>query len=172
MSAGTVLAGLIVSALGLVGLMQLYGFAVLPFNLAVVDVYLTTLGAVLLFGAIAIVGLGLVIGGLATIGEREVARVSEPTIIREVVLNQPIRTVTAYAALSELDLSILQLLSQGRNEGEIASVTGVALPIISEKIARLYIGGFITEKRALTERGFEAVRHSGELPLYVNYDVQ
>jgi hypothetical protein len=173
MSAGTVLAGLIVSALGLVGLMQLYGYAVLPFNLAVVGVYLTTLGALLLFGVITVVGLGLIIGGLATLGDREVITVGQPTLVREVVvLNQPVPTSGVYAAPSELDLSVLRLLSQGRNEGEIASATGVALPIISEKVTKLYVGGYITENRALTEKGFEAVQHSAALPIYVNHDVQ
>ena len=172
MSAGTVLAGLIVSALGLVGLMQLYGYTVVPFNLAVVGVYLTTLGALLLFGAITVVGLGLIIGGLATLGDREVVTVGQPTTVREVViLNQPIPAATVYAAPSELDLSILRLLSQGKNEGEIASVTGVALPIISQKITKLYVEGYITENRALTEKGFEAVQHSA-LPSYVNPDVR
>jgi hypothetical protein len=173
MSAGTVLAGLIVSALGLVGLMQLYGYAVLPFDLAVVGVYLTTLGALLLFGAITVVGLGLIIGGLATPGAREVVTVNQPTLVREVVvLNQPVPSSSVYAAPSELDLSVLRLLSQGRNEGEIASATGVALPIISEKVTKLYVEGYITENRALTEKGFEAVQHSAALPIYVNRDVQ
>jgi len=46
----------------------------------------------------------------------------------------------------------------------------VALPIISEKITKLYVEGYITEKRALTEKGFEAVQHSSALPVYVNHD--
>src|ERR1022692_735095 len=101
MSAGTALAGLIVSALGLVGLMQMYGYAVLPFNLAIVSVYLTTLGAVLLFAAIAVVGLSPIIGGLATLGKMEVVTVIQPTVVREVVvLNQPITTAAVYAAPS------------------------------------------------------------------------
>jgi hypothetical protein len=139
--------------------MQLYGYTVVPVDLAVVGVYLTTLGALLLFGAITVIGLGLIIGGLATLGEREVVTVAQPTVVREVVvLNRPIPNGSIYtAAPSELDLTVLRLLSQGRNEGEIASVTGVALPIISEKITELYVEGYITEKRALTEKGFEAV---------------
>ena len=173
MSAGAALAGLIVSALGLVGLMQVYGYAVLPFNLAIVSVYLTTLGAVLLFAAIAVVGLSPIIGGLATLGKMEVFTVIQPTVVREVVvLNQPITTAAVYAAQSELDLSVLRFLSQGRNEREIANMTGVALPIISEKMTKLYVEGYITEKRALTEKGFEAVQHSAGLPVYVNREVQ
>ena len=96
----------------------------------------------------------MIIGGLATLGDREVVTVGQPTTVREVViLNQPIPAATVYAAPSELDLSILRLLSQGKNEGEIASVTGVALPIISQKITKLYVEGYITENRVLPRRG-------------------
>jgi hypothetical protein len=133
-----------------------------------VSVYLTTLGALIIFGAITAVGLGLIAGGLATLGEREVVTVTEPTVIREVVVNQPIRTAVIYPALSELELSVLRLLSQGKNEGEIANATGVALPIVSEKVMKLYIEGYTTEKHALTEKGFEAVQHAAALPMYSN----
>jgi len=114
MSAGTVLAGLIVSALGLVGLMQSYGYAILPFDLAVVDVYLTTLGALLLFGVITVIGLGLIMGGLATLGERDATAESQPTAVRGGSNLEPANPYAAvYAAPSQLDLSVLRLVSRG-----------------------------------------------------------
>jgi len=83
--------------------MQLYGYTVVPVDLAVVGVYLTTLGALLLFGAITVIGLGLIIGGLATLGEREVVTVAQPTVVREVVvLNRPIPNGPIYTAAAPL----------------------------------------------------------------------
>ncbi len=68
MSGGTVVAGVIAFFLGVIGLLQMYQKTVLPINLAIVSVYLTTLGVLVLFGVIALVGVGLVVGGLVTLG--------------------------------------------------------------------------------------------------------
>jgi DNA-binding CsgD family transcriptional regulator len=167
LSAGTVVAGVIAFVLGAVGLLQLYGRVMLPFDLAIVSVYLTTLGALLLFGAIAVIGLGLIIGGIATIDEPETVVVTPaPTVVREVVVNQPVPAVAAYPTLSELEVSILRLLSQGKTDAEMATATGVSTAIISEKVTKLYAEGYITEKRALTEKGFEAVQPARPPPVY------
>ncbi len=155
LSAGTVVAGAIALLLGAVGLLELYGHTVVPVNLAIVSAYLTTDGALLLFGAIAVVGIGLMVGGLVSLGDEE-APVTE--VQKEVVVVQPVPSSAAYEALSELELSILRSLSQGRSEEEIAASTGVAPSIVSEKVAKLQSMGYITDKHALTERGFEALR--------------
>lgn len=120
--------------------MELYGYTVLPFDLAIVSTYLTMLGALLLFGAIAVVGLGLIVGGLATMGEES----PRPVVEKEVVVMQPAPSTVVYEALTELELSILRFLSQGKSEDEVAKETGVERSIISDKIAKLQNRGYIT----------------------------
>ena len=140
--------------LGLVGLIELYGNAIIPVNLAIVSAYLTRTGAFVLFGGIALIGIGLIIGGLATMGEEE----PKPIVQKEVVVVQPSSIGVGYDVLSDLELSVLRLLYQGKNEEEITRTTGVACPIIADKIRRLYELGYITDKNALTEKGYEALR--------------
>ena len=183
------MAGVIVFLLGLVGLLELYGRGVIPVNLAVVSTYLTFTGALVLFGAIAIIGLGLIIGGLATLGEEEptkvvVERPAQPAVVPPVVvvtqpavMSQPViappaqgatpRVVTAYAAPSDLEISVLRYLSQGKKADEIAQRTGVSDAAISEKMTKLYTEGYTTEQHALTEKGFEALRLADSQRVYV-----
>jgi|GEM_PF-2496833 hypothetical protein len=84
MSAGDVVAGAIVLLLGAVGFMAIDGRIVLPINLSVLSVYLTTLGAEIMFGAIAIIGFGVMIGGIASMGDEEPTRT---VVERTVVIN-------------------------------------------------------------------------------------
>jgi len=74
MSAGEVVAGAIVLLLGAFGLLAVLERFVLPVNLGVLSIYLTTLGATIMFGAIAIVGFAVMIGGLASIDDDEPTR--------------------------------------------------------------------------------------------------
>ena len=76
------MAGAIVLLLGAVGFMAIDGRIVLPINLSVLSVYLTTLGAEIMFGAIAIIGFGVMIGGIASMGDEEPTRtVAERTVV-------------------------------------------------------------------------------------------
>jgi hypothetical protein len=84
MSAGDVVAGAIVLLLGAVGFMAIDGRIVLPIKLSVLSVYLTTLGAEIMFGAIAIIGFGVMIGGIASMGDEEPTRT---VVERTVVIN-------------------------------------------------------------------------------------
>ena len=167
MSAGTAVAGVIALALGAVGLLQLYGYYVVSVNLAIISTYLSFDGALVLFGAIAVIGLGLLIGGLATLGEPETPKA---VVEKEVVVVQPTPAPApaVYGALSELELSILRLLSRGKNEEEIARGTGVSRPIVSEKMTKLHNEGYITGTHALTEKGFVALRAADSQRVYVS----
>ena len=78
------MAGAIVLLLGAVGFMAIDGRIVLPFNLTVLSVYLTTLGAEIMFVAIAIIGFAVMIGGLASMGDEEPTRT---VVERTVVIN-------------------------------------------------------------------------------------
>jgi len=162
MSAGTTVAGVIVFLLGAVCLLQLYGMVALPIDLAVVSVYLTTLGALVLFGAITIIGLGLMVGGLATTDDDRAATaaavVAEPTVVREVVVDRPVPSAAFYPSLSGLELQILRLRSQGEGAAAISRSTGVSEEIVSEKLTKLYAEGYTTETGALTEKGFDAIQ--------------
>jgi membrane-bound ClpP family serine protease len=158
MRAGTIVAGVIVFFLGLAGLAELFGEGFLPFSLAIVSAYLTRFGALVLFGVIAIIGLGLMIGGAVSEGP-------EVAVAREVVVAEPLGTRVIYETLSDLELTILRYLSQGKTEREISNTTGVAHSTISEKVAILRARGYITpEKNTLTEKGFEALRQTEPIP--------
>ena len=78
------MAGAIVLLLGAVGFMAIDGRIVLPINLSVLSTYLTTLGAEIMFGAIAIIGFGVMIGGIASMGDEEPTRT---VVERTVVIN-------------------------------------------------------------------------------------
>jgi Mn-dependent DtxR family transcriptional regulator len=168
LSASTAVAGVIVFLLGAVGLLEMRGSAVVPVNLAIISTYLTTTGAYVLFGAIALVGLGLIIGGIATIGDKpRVVQTEPPVVLAQPIVAQmgstPVAQVAApaqlgYEVLSDLDILVLRYLSWGKKPGEIAGATGVSEQIVSEKIARLQMDGYITDGHALTEKGFEALR--------------
>jgi hypothetical protein len=157
MSAGTVVAGVITFLLGLAGLAEIFGRPVLPFSLAVVSFYITPLGALLLFAVIAILGLGLIIGGIVE-GDRKVV-VAEPVAAQPVVVAAP-GTVPAPVgyALTDLDITILRYLSQGKDAHYVSKVTHVDRPTISEKIARLQAYGYVTSRHTLTEKGYEVLR--------------
>jgi membrane-bound ClpP family serine protease len=84
MSARDVVAGAIVLLLGAVGFMAIDGRIALSINLSVLSVYFTTLGAEIMFGAIAIIGFAVRIGGIASMGDEEPTRT---VVERTVVIN-------------------------------------------------------------------------------------
>jgi hypothetical protein len=63
--------------------------------------------------------------------------------------------------LSELDRVVLQMLSEKKTQEEIAQSTGVSPAILSDKLAGLATAGYVSGNY-LTEKGFEALRSSGE----------
>jgi membrane-bound ClpP family serine protease len=163
LSGGTVVAGVIVFFLGVIGLLQLYQRTILPVDLAIVGAYLTTLGALVLFGVIALVGIGLMVGGLVTLGEpQEKTVVETPMVQPTVIVTQPLDSATVrgygYVALSDLELTILRYISQGKTSAEIATLTGVSEVKVKEKFAKLRVGGYLTDKDELSEKGLEVLR--------------
>jgi vacuolar-type H+-ATPase subunit B/Vma2 len=134
----------------------------LPIDLAVVSLYLTTLGALGLFGAITIIGLGLMVGGLATMGDDRTTTTTAvptgPTAVRQVVVGRSVPTAGFYPSLSGLELQVLRLRSQGEGAAAISRSTGVSEGIVSEKLTKLYAQGYTTESGALTEKGFDAIQ--------------
>jgi len=70
MSLGTSLAGVITFFLGLAGLLDYYGHPVFPFSLTVISVLFTPAGTFLLYGLVAVIGAGLIVGGFVE-GEEE-----------------------------------------------------------------------------------------------------
>jgi len=176
MSAGTVVAGLIALFLGAAGLLELYGRPILPFSIAIVSAFITPFGALVLFGVIALIGLGLIVGGLVWNEHKVVPEVRKeviivsatPQVIAPVVapVVAPVAVPVAYETLSDLEITILRYLSEGKEAREISKLTGVAHQTISEKLAKLNGEGYITEKHALTEKGFEALRRAGTQPPY------
>jgi hypothetical protein len=60
--------------------------------------------------------------------------------------------------LSQLDLTILELMSQGKQMSEVSASTGVAPQIIEQKKGALASKGLVTPDGFLTEKGFEALK--------------
>jgi hypothetical protein len=155
MGAGDVIAGVIAAFMGLAGLADIFGRPILPLRLASIGLVLTPEGALLLFGAMAGIGIALVASG-AMPGKREVV-VREASVAVPVVISQPGASVV-YESLPDLDHAILRYLSQGKSEGEITEFTGVDGKIVSGKIQKLRAEGYLTEKNDLTERGYNALK--------------
>lgn len=172
MGASTVLAGAITFLIGALGLLDVFGVHILPFSLAVISALVTTLGAIVLFGVIALVGVGLMIAGLVGADETTVVT-KEPVVVEPaVVVTQPFTaevtgTPRYYPTLSDLELATLRYLARGQKPGEIAQSTGVSETIINDKVERLRQGGYITADNSLTEKGFETLRVADGLPVYV-----
>jgi hypothetical protein len=59
--------------------------------------------------------------------------------------------------LGILDMTILQMTAQGKNQQEIAAATAVSPTVISEKVEALTKAGFLFEN-ALSEKGFEVLK--------------
>jgi len=59
--------------------------------------------------------------------------------------------------LSGLDLTVLQMMSEGKNQDDIAKATGVSPAILSDKVALLVTSGYVSGSY-LTEKGFETLR--------------
>jgi len=60
-------------------------------------------------------------------------------------------------ALTALDITILGMIAQNKNQDEIAKSTGVSPGTVAEKTATLSAGGYLAGN-FLTEKGFEAVK--------------
>ncbi len=89
-----------------------------------------------------------------------------------VVVTQPtdsglVSTTYGYTALSDFEVAILWYRSQGKASEEIATLTGVAEVKVKEKAGKLRAGGYLTEKDALSEKGFEAVKAADEGGVHV-----
>jgi hypothetical protein len=173
MSASTALAGAITFVIGALGLLDVFGVHILPFSLAVIGTLVTTAGAIVLFGLITLVGIGLMIAGLVGADETHVVTTrQQPVIEPAVVIAQPLTaevtgTPRINPTLSDLELATLRYLARGQKPGEIAKATGVSEAIIIEKVERLRLGGYVTADNALTEKGFETLRIADGLPVYV-----
>ena len=59
--------------------------------------------------------------------------------------------------LGALDMMILQMISQGKSQQEMAAATAVSAAVIAEKIKTLTKAGFLYEN-SLSEKGFEVLR--------------
>jgi predicted transcriptional regulator len=59
--------------------------------------------------------------------------------------------------LSTLDLTILKELPEGKNLMQIASITGVSIQVIEERLHKLFTQGYLTDSHALTKKGQEAL---------------
>jgi biotin operon repressor len=186
MGAGSILAGLIVGFLGVFGLLALFGYAVLPLNLASVSVILSTDGALVLYGAMAVIGIALIVDGASgpeprdedTLTVSEIKKLGLTERAQVVVVAPPVQAVPQGAvpavvypnlpALSDLDLAILHRLSERKSRKEVARDTGVSEEIVSEKVDRLRAEGYVAEGDALTEKGYSAIHSTSPEVITVN----
>jgi biotin operon repressor len=140
---GGIISGLITSALGVAGLMAMYGAVVLPIPMApLVAVFGFTL-TFLLFAAIVVIGVVVVVQGA----------IGEPRPV--VIAGSPV--MSSGWILSELDVSILRKLSEKKPEGKIADELGISTKALRQKIAMLQARGYIVSERHLTEKGYGKV---------------
>jgi hypothetical protein len=59
--------------------------------------------------------------------------------------------------LTSLDYTVLNQLQRERSEDSLSKLTGVDRRVVIGKLNQLYSEGYITEKKALTVKGFEAL---------------
>ena len=149
MGAGDVVAGVIVSFLGLAGLADIYGESVLPFHPSSIGILLSPFGALVVFAAMAAIGVALIIGGALDNRPEVIVRESKTPVA---VARSG--TSGSHSALPDLDLAILRYVSQRKSEKEISDLIGVDNRIVSEKITKLRAEGYLTDKNELTEKGF------------------
>jgi biotin operon repressor len=149
-----VLSGVIVLALGAGGLMLVSGMVV---SSALVGPLVSVAGldlTVLLFAAIALVGL-LVIARNAN---------EEPTIVapRARVRSRPPARPKVVLSPAERDILVLRKLSYKQSDGSIADETGLSKGRVRESVARLKEGGYVTKDRRLTDKGYDALTSDAE----------
>jgi hypothetical protein len=156
MGAGSVVAGVIVFVLGAAGLISLAGYMVPPLNLASVAVLFTRDGAFVLYGAIAVIGIALIVTG----GIEE-----KPPVV---VVTSKETPAVVVSGLTSLELTILRSFSIRKSRKEIAKETGVSEKVISEKADKLRTEGFVTSGDALTEKGYEAIRQPAQEVVLTN----
>lgn len=119
MSASTALAGAITFLVGALGLLSLSGVQVLPFSLAVISTLVTAQDAVVLYGILTLVGIGLTIAGL--VGADETPRTTtqpvgvEPAVVVSRPLTAEVRATQVNPTLSDLELTALRYLARGRS---------------------------------------------------------
>ena len=177
MGAGSVVAGFIVLVLGAAGLLSVFGYMVPPLNLASITILFTRNGAILLYGAMAVIGIALMAdagSGGSNKRKEDVLTVSEvqklgltdkPQVVLVGQAAQPAfagRTLTILPSeLSVLDLAILRRLSERQSRKEIARNTGVSENVVSERVDELRSEGYVTSEGELTQKGYEAIRPTG-----------
>jgi DNA-binding IclR family transcriptional regulator len=59
--------------------------------------------------------------------------------------------------LSELEVSALRLIKDGRSLDEIAKIAGAPAATLGRTIARLQINGFLAEDGSVTAKGIQAL---------------
>lgn len=74
-----------------------------------------------------------------------------------VLWDTPGKAKAGSARFGPLDRTILEMVSQGKSQDEIARVSGVSPQLVAEKAGALAAEGYIKDNY-LTEKGFEAVR--------------
>ena len=121
---------------------------------------LTIIGA-LIGIPIGFIGFVMILVGLFTSGTKivPVAQQQQQVVV---VPSQPyVETPKKLERrLSSLEIAILREISQGKSIDDLSKITGVDAAIISEKIGNLYVEGYLTRDRLLTEKGFEALKSS------------
>jgi Winged helix-turn-helix DNA-binding len=175
MGAGSVLAGFIVLLLGVAGLLSVFGYVILPLDLASISLLFTRDGAIVLYGAMAVIGIGV----MADVGPSESPREREGTLtiseVQRLGLTKPQVVVVAQTAqpalgrsvtviepeLATLDLTILRGLSRRESRKEIARDTGLSEKVVSERVDKLRSEGYIDAGDMPTEKGYEAIRLTG-----------
>jgi DNA-binding CsgD family transcriptional regulator len=143
MGAGSVLSGLIAMALGVTGILGMYGFITYPIPLAALVDFFGFGLTFLMFAAIAVVGVIVIIEGSMT--ERIVAVPATAAMGRVV-------------AMTSLDLTILQLISEGKSAREISRITGVSRHEVEQRMSILRSEGYLTRDHHLTASGYDAIK--------------
>ncbi|MDA4117764.1 MAG: GntR family transcriptional regulator [Thaumarchaeota archaeon] len=148
MGIGAVISGMITTLLGVAGLMAIYGLVASPIPLAPLASFLGFGLTVILFAAIAVIGVVVIAEGIFDD--------SRPVIVRPAAVTTT--PVVSDEPLSDLDYAILSKVSERKGAGEIAEESGVSKQTVREKIAMLKARGYLTRDRRLTELGYETVR--------------
>ena len=111
--------------------------------IALCIVFFYTVAVLFLLDALVAIGIVFLLLGLGVVGGQSGA----------------VTPVAKGGRLSELDLAVIEMISQGKSQEEIAKSTGVSPATLSEKCASLTSAGYISGS-FLTEKGFETLRGS------------
>jgi len=167
MRGGSLLAGLIVIALGAAGLSSMYGAVALPFLTPLIN-YLDFQFALLLFGGITVIGFVVLADGFrgseTKLSVKEMKELgltgkSAEAPADPMVTAAPSSTVKAdNFHPTEMDITILRNLSEGKKPRDISKLTGVSEQVILSRMDVLRNQRYTTYQYRLTEKGFEALR--------------